>query len=214
MRFNQWLDRMERKFGKYAISNLMMYIVSAMAVVFVLDMLMPVNLTGYLVFNKAAILRGQLWRLVTFLFLPPDSSIVWILFSLYFYWMIGSALENQWGSFRFNMYYLFGMLGTIVSGMITGYATNSYLNLSLFLGFALLYPDFQVNLFFFLPVRVKYLALIDALGLAVSFVMGNASSRIALVMALLNVLLFFGGNLIQRVKSAYRRYKWRKSFRD
>ncbi|MGN0801794.1 MAG: rhomboid family intramembrane serine protease [Candidatus Faecivicinus sp.] len=214
MRFNQWLDRMERKFGKYAISNLMMYIVSAMAVVFVLDMLMPVNLTGYLVFNKAAILRGQLWRLVTFLFLPPDSSIVWILFSLYFYWMIGSALENQWGSFRFNMYYLFGMLGTIISGMITGYATNSYLNLSLFLGFALLYPDFQVNLFFFLPVRVKYLALIDAAGLLVSFVMGNASSRIALVMALVNMLLFFGGNLIQRVKSAYRRYKWKKSFRD
>ena len=214
MRFNQWLERMERKFGKYAISNLMMYIVASMAAVFVLDMLMPVNLTAYLVFNKAAILRIQLWRLVTFLFLPPNSSIVWILFSLYFYWMIGSALENQWGSFRFNLYYLFGMLGTNISGMITGYATNSYLNLSLFQGFAMLYPDFQVNLFFFLPVRVKYLALIDAAGLLVSFVMGNASTRIALAMALVNVLLFFGGNLIQRVKSAYRRYKWKKSFRD
>ena len=140
-----------RKFGKYVISNLMMYIVAFMAMVYALVMLMPVNLTAYLVFNKAAILRGQLWRLVTFLFLPSDSSIVWILFSLCFYWMIGSALENQWGSFRFNMYYLFGMLGTIISGMITGYATNSYLNLSLFLGLALLYPDFQVNLFFFLP---------------------------------------------------------------
>ena len=179
-----------RKFGKYSISYLMMYIVAFMAAVFVLDMLMPVNLTAYLVFNKAAILRIQLWRLVTFLFLSPDSSIVWILFSLCFYWMIGSALENQWGSFRFNMYYLFGMLGSIISGMITGYATNSYLNLSLFLDFALL-----------------YLALIDAAGLAVSFVMGTASTRIALVMALLNVLLFFGGNLIQRVKSAYRCYK-------
>lgn len=71
-----------------------------------------------------------------------------------------------------------------------------------------------MSLFFFLPVRVKYLALIDAAGLAVSFVMGTASTRIALVMALLNVLLFFGGNLIQRVKSAYRRYKWKKSFRE
>lgn len=65
-----------RKFGKYAISNLMMYIAAFMAAVFVLDMLMPVNLTAYLMFNKAAILRGQLWRLVTFLFLPSDSSIV------------------------------------------------------------------------------------------------------------------------------------------
>lgn len=214
MRFNQWLDRMDRKFGKYAISNLMMYIVASMAVVYALEILMPVNLTAYLVFSKAAILRGQLWRLVTFLFLPPNSSLLWILFSLYFYWMIGSALENQWGSFRFNMYYLFGMLGTIISGMITGYATNSYLNLSLFLGFALLYPDFQVNLFFILPVKVKYLALLDALGLALSFVMGDASSRIALMMALLNVLLFFGGDMIQRIKSAYRRYKWKKSFRE
>ena len=125
MRFNQWLDRMDRKFGKYAISNLMMYIVASMAVVYALEILMPVNLTAYLVFSKAAILRGQLWRLVTFLFLPPNSSLLWILFSLYFYWMIGSALENQWGSFRFNMYYLFGMLGTIISGMITGYATTA-----------------------------------------------------------------------------------------
>lgn len=114
-----------RKFGKYSISYLMMYIVAFMAAVFVLDMLMPVNLTAYFVFNKAAILRIQLWRLVTFLFLSPDSSIVWILFSLCFYWMIGSALENQWGSFRFNMYYLFGMLGSIISGMITGYATTA-----------------------------------------------------------------------------------------
>ena len=125
MRFNQWLDRMDRKFGKYAISNLMMYIVASMAVVYALEILMPVNLTAYLVFSKAAILRGQLWRLVTFLFLPPNSSLLWILFSLYFYWMIGSALENQWGSFRFNMYYLFGMLGSIISGMITGYATTA-----------------------------------------------------------------------------------------
>ena len=76
MRFNQWLDRMDRKFGKYAISNLMMYIVASMAVVYALEILMPVNLTAYLVFSKAAILRGQLWRLVTFLFLPSDSSIV------------------------------------------------------------------------------------------------------------------------------------------
>ncbi|MDO5324646.1 MAG: hypothetical protein Q4G06_11570 [Clostridia bacterium] len=120
---------MARKFGKYAISNLMMYIVAFMAMVYALVMLMPVNL-------------------------------------------------------------------------------------SLFLGFALLYPDFRVNPFFFLPVRVKYLAMIDAAGLLVSFVMRTASTRIALMMALLNVLLFFVGNLIQRIKSAYRHYKWKKSFRE
>lgn len=214
MRFGQWMDRLEQKYRRYAISNLMMYVVVAMAAVFVLDMLMPVNLTSYLVFSKAAILRGQIWRLVTFMFLPPNSSIFWILFALYFYWMIGSSLENQWGSFKFNMYYLFGMIGSILSGMITGYATNSYLNLSLFLAFALLYPNVQVYVFFILPVKVKYLAWIDAAGLLLSFVMGTMHTRIALVMALLNLLLFFGGDMIQRIRSAYRRYKWKQSFRD
>ena len=214
MRFGQWMDRLEQKYRRYAISNLMMYVVVTMAAVFVLDMLMPVNLSSYLIFNKAAILRGQVWRLVTFMFLPPNSSIFWILFSLYFYWMIGSSLENQWGSFKFNMYYLFGMIGSILSGMITGYATNSYLNLSLFLAFALLYPNVEVYVFFVLPVKVKYLAWIDAAGLLLSFVMGTMHTRIALVMALLNLLLFFGGDMIQRIKSAYRRYKWKQSFRD
>lgn len=214
MRFGQWMDRLEEKYRRYAISNLMMYVVVSMAAVFVLDMLMPVNLSSYLIFNKAAILRGQVWRLVTFMFLPPNSSIFWILFSLYFYWMIGSSLENQWGSFKFNMYYLFGMIGSILSGMITGYATNSYLNLSLFLAFALLYPNVEVYVFFVLPVKVKYLAWIDAAGLLLSFVMGTMHTRIALVMALLNLLLFFGGDMIQRIKSAYRRYKWKQSFRD
>ena len=214
MRFGQWMDRLEQKYRRYAISNLMMYVVVTMAAVFVLDMLMPVNLTSYLVFSKAAILRGQIWRLVTFMFLPPNSSIFWILFALYFYWMIGSSLENQWGSFKFNMYYLFGMIGSILSGMITGYATNSYLNLSLFLAFALLYPNVQVYVFFILPVKVKYLAWIDAAGLLLSFVMGTMYTRIALVMALLNLLLFFGGDMIQRIRSAYRRYKWKQSFRD
>ena len=214
MRFGQWMDRLEEKYRRYAISNLMMYVVVSMAAVFVLDMLMPVNLSSYLIFNKAAILRGQVWRLVTFMFLTPNSSIFWILFSLYFYWMIGSSLENQWGSFKFNMYYLFGMIGSILSGMITGYATNSYLNLSLFLAFALLYPNVEVYVFFVLPVKVKYLAWIDAAGLLLSFVMGTMHTRIALVMALLNLLLFFGGDMIQRIKSAYRRYKWKQSFRD
>ena len=214
MRFGQWMDRLEEKYRRYAISNLMMYVVVAMAAVFVLDMLMPVNLSSYLIFNKAAILRGQVWRLVTFMFLPPNSSIFWILFSLYFFWMIGSSLENQWGSFKFNMYYLFGMIGSILSGMITGYATNSYLNLSLFLAFALLYPNVEVYVFFVLPVKVKYLAWIDAAGLLLSFVMETMHTRIALVMALLNLLLFFGGDMIQRIKSAYRRYKWKQSFRD
>ena len=214
MLLNRWLDRLDRKLGRYAIRNLMTVIVAGMAAVYVLDVLSPVGVSYYLAFSKAAILHGQIWRLVTFIFIPPDSSMLFIIFALYFYWLAGSALENQWGSFKFNVYYLCGMIGTILSGWITGYATNSYLNLSLFLAFALLYPDFQVNLFFFLPVKIKYLAMLDAAGLLLSFIVGTMASRLALAMALINVAIFFGGDLISRIKNMYRRYKWKKAFRQ
>ena len=156
-------------------------------------------------------MHGQIWRLVTFIFISPNSRILFILFSLYFYWLIGNALENQWGAFRFNLYYLFGMVGTVIAGMITGYATNSYLNLSLFLAFALMYPDYQVMVFFILPVKMKYLALLDVIGLAVMCIMDSWPGRIALFVALGNVILFFWRDFIYGIQNAKRRYEWRKN---
>ncbi|MGN0779932.1 MAG: hypothetical protein ACI4MJ_12325 [Aristaeellaceae bacterium] len=213
MNFDQLVNRLERKLGRFAIRDLMTIIVMGMAAVFAINTFTPLNLSSLLAFNKAAILRGQVWRLVTFIFIPPNSSLLMMVFALYFEWLVGSALSNQWGAFRFNLYYLTGMLGTILAGCITGYATNSYLNLSLFLGFACLYPDFEVNVFFLLPVKVKYLALLSAAGLVYSLIVGTMASRLALVMALLNLLLFFSGDLVTRAKNMYRRYQWKKNFR-
>ena len=214
MHDEKFLDRMNRKFGRHAVRRLMLIIVCGMAAVFVLDLLMAVK-TGYsfsqfLTFDRAAILRGQVWRILSFIFLPPDSSIVFVVFSLYFYWLAGSALENYWGAFRFDVFYLCGVIGTILSGMITGYATNEFLNLSLFLAFALLYPDFQIMLFFFLPVKIKYLAFLDAAYFILRLIFSSWPGRIALLIAVANVFLFFGGDFIRTVKNAYRRYKYRK----
>lgn len=131
----------------------MTIIVDGMGIVYLIDLVLysmvNFSLNSVLAFNREAVLHGQiwLWRLITFVFIPPNSNILFILFSLYFYWLIGSSLENQWGAFRFNVYYLCGMIGTILAGLITGYASNSYLNLSLFLAFALMYPDYQVMVF-------------------------------------------------------------------
>ena len=210
---SQWMNSMERKLGRYAIRNLMTIIVMGMAAVFAINTFTPLNLSGLLAFNKAAVMRGQIWRLITFIFIPPNASLLFIVFALYFDWLVGSALENQWGAFRFNLYYLCGMLGTILAGCITDYATNYYLNLSLFLGFALMYPDFQVNVFFILPVKMKYLALLSVLGLVYSLVVGTMATRVALLMAMLNVVLFFGGDMVTRVKDMIRRYRWKQSFR-
>lgn len=211
------LDRWSYKYGRYAIENLMIYIVIGMAIVFASDfLLLPqigVSLSSLLAFDRAAILSGQIWRIVTFIFIPPDSSMLFILFSLYFYWLIGGGLESAWGAFKFNIYYLVGILGTIIAGMLTGYATNYYLNMSLFFAFAALYPDFQVLLFFILPIRIKWLALLDALYFLISFIFAGLGGKIALLVAVANFLLFFGGEFISRIKAFIRKWKFNRDFR-
>lgn len=205
---------MNRKFGKFSIRNLMLIIVCGMATVFLLDLYLAaakgISFSSYLAFDRAAIFQGQIWRILTFIFIPPDSSIVFIVFSLYFYWLIGSALENQWGSFRFNIFYLCGMLGTIAAGLITGYAANEYLNLSLFFAFALIYPNFQIMLFFLIPVKVKYLAFFDAAYFIFMLIVGSWRMKIVIVVALANILLFFGRDFTDKIKNMWRRYKYRR----
>ena len=211
-----WMDKLQRKFGRYAIRNLMLYIVAGMAAVYVLDIIaapmMGFSLTQLLAFNRAAILRGQIWRLITFIFIPPQSSMLFILFALYFDYLVGNALQQHWGNFRFNLYYLCGILGTLISGFLTGYATNTYLNLSLFFAFALLYPDFEL-LLLILPVKVKYLALLSAVGVVYSLITEPWAGKLAVLVSLANVALFFWRDGAMTVKNAYRRYQWKKNWR-
>ena len=213
---NAWVDKLERKYGRYAIPNLMNYIVIGMGIVFLMDMFVRpftgFSLSSLLTFSKGAIMRGQIWRLVTFVLMPPSASMIWIFFSLYFYWLIGTTLENHWGRFRFNAYYLFGMIGAIIAGFITGHATNLYLNLSLLLAFAILYPNHEV-LFLFISIKMKWLAIFDAVMLLLSAWGSGLSGWIALIFSLINVILFFGSDLIDAGKSAYRRYKWRQNWK-
>ena len=183
--------------------------------VFVVQMLLPsVNLYGALALSRAALMRGEIWRLVTFIFLPPNSSFVWILFSLYFYWMIGSALENQWGSSRFTLFYLIGMLGTILAVLITGgYADNTYLNLSLFLAFAAMNPNFRMLIFFVIPIKIKYLAIADIVIYLIAFITGGWNTRLMILLSLANLFLFMGGDIINAVRNEMRYFKTRQNFR-
>lgn len=195
---NYWQSNRPRRRG--GIPNLMLYIVIGMGLVFVLNMVfsrvytgdgMP-SLTALLSFDRNAIFAGEVWRAVSFVFLPPSESALWVIFSLYFYWLIGQSLEGEWGTSRFTLYYLIGILGSIVSGLITGYATNVYLNLSLFFAAATLFPNYQLMIFFFIPIKMKWLALLDAVMFAVGLIFGTLSSRMAMLFALLNYFIFFG----------------------
>lgn len=213
----KFLEKLERKLKWLSIPNLMLIVVGAMGVVFVMNFLIGMSagqsIYSMLTFDKALIAKGQVWRVFTFLFLPPSGNIVFALIGLYFYWLIGSSLENEWGAFGFTVFYLLGAVGAIISGLITGYATNDYLNMSLFLAFALLNPDYTVYVFFILPVKMKWLALIDGLGIIASLIFNSWAGRLAVVMALVNLLIFFSPMLVMRVKQAYGRWKWKRNFK-
>lgn len=211
------LDKLDRKMGRYALRNLMLIIIIGTGIVFLLETIVSAK-TGesilfYLYFDKEAIFRGEVWRIFTFVFIPDSFSLFSLALGLYIDWLIGNALENEWGAFRFNLYYLVGWLGAVLSGLLTGFATNYYLHLSMFLAFAILYPDFTLYIFFVLPVKMKWLAIVDAVALVLLFIIEGWAGRIALLVSLLNIVVFCGGTLLQAFKRYRRRKKWQKEAR-
>ncbi len=144
---NNWLDKLERKFSRYAIPNLITYIIILYAAGFALELINPTFYSQFLSLDASKILQGQIWRIVTFIIQPPSDSLIFIAFALYLYYMIGKQLEAAWGAFRFNLYFFSGMLfivlGAILAYLLTGTVLPMdtwYLNLSLFFAFAALYP--------------------------------------------------------------------------
>lgn len=224
----KWLSALERRLYKYNIPPIMKYIVFAMGGVFVLDLFMGmttayttrVSLISYLTLSIPMVLRGQVWRLVTWLFVPPQDNMLWMLLSLYFYYMIGTTLENRWGPRRFLIYYVIGALANIAGAFIAhvltgfGYGVNTYLYYSLFLAFAALYPDMQFLLFFFLPVKAKWLAAIDLLYFLMAILTGGTSLRLAAIASLINVALFFGEDLYQLGRRMYFQWQRKKQWRQ
>ena len=211
----KWVYRLERKFGRYYIPRLMLVIIAGQGMVYLADQLSPaIQLLSRFSLNWAAVMHGEVWRLVTFVFIPQTTRPFGLIISLYFYYLIGNTLENTWGGFRFNVYYLCGMLGAIVAAAITGYGTGNYINLSLFFAFAALYPDFQVLLFFILPIKMKYLAYVSGALCALDLLMGTWSMRAAIVFSLANFLLFFGEDFLRKVRQQLRYSKTRRAWRN
>ena len=168
-----WFQKLERKYSKYAIQNLMMYIIVLYAVGFVFEVFAPGVYSTYLSLDFAYIFKGQIWRLVTFIIQPPSTSIIFVFFSLYFYYLIGTVLENIWGSFKFNVYFFSGVILNIIAALIIylifGISFNMsthYINLALFMAFAMEQPDMEVLLFFVIPIKIKWMALLDGIVFA------------------------------------------------
>lgn len=191
---------------RFGIPNLMRVIVIGNVAVYVLMLLTQANdanALSFLTFNLNALLHGEVWRLVTFVFVPAYSSPFALLISLYFYYWIGSTLERQWGTAKFNLYYISGtlltVLGVVLASLISGnpYLTaagTGYVNLSMFFAFAFLFPDTTVLLFFILPVKMKWLAYLDGALFAFDIIKAigahNWAGVVLPIVALLNFAVF------------------------
>lgn len=201
----KWLNAIERKMGRRYIPDFMKYLCIAMAGVFILEYL-PLSKSAYdlLMFKRTAILQGEIWRVITFIFLPPTASPLWIVISLYFYYFIGVSLEEKWGGARFNLYYLFGVITNIIAGFITGFATSKYLNLSLLLAYAVIFPNDVIHLFFILPVQMKWLGVAYGVLMTIQLITVPWVEKASLLLSLLPVLLFFGDQLWYQLRMTFR----------
>jgi len=189
-----------RKHPDFGIPNLMRYIVIANAVFWIMGAINPV-LMNYMLFNPALILRGQIWRLISFVFIPPSTGVLAFI-AFYFYYWIGSTLEQQWGTGQFTIYFFTGVILTILYGFLIYFITgrsvslsSTYIFLSMFFSFAALFPDMQVLFMFIIPVKMKYLALVDAAFFLLSVFTTPFPENLLPVVAVLNFLIFCGGEL-------------------
>ncbi len=183
------------------VEGLPLILVSSHALVALFELARP-GLTPSLWLVPGAVYAGEFWRLLTFLFVPPALSPLFLLFWLYLFYVYADALETEWGAPRFTAFYLLGAALTAAAGLwpAPGLVPNVYLNASLFLAFAWLFPDFELLLFFVLPLKVKYLGYGTAAWMAWRFVAGDVLTRLAVAAALANFLLLLGPDLWERSK--------------
>jgi len=242
------MGKFERKFGRYAIKNLSMILIICYAIGYLIYLIYPEFLNN-LTLNPYLIVHGQVWRIISWILVPPTLSFdFFTLIMLFFYFSIGRTLERTWGDYLFNVYVLSGILFTIVASfgvyiftvlvppvsneyyMLGGmnlfmqyvslmYSTY-YINMSIFLAFALTFPDSMVLLMFIFPVKMKWLGYIDGAYMIYLFIVSNVYTKVAIAAALLNFIIFFAitrrrrfGSPRQRMQRAARSREFRNTVR-
>lgn len=210
-----FIYKLKRFFRNFAVENLMTYIAASMAIIFIGDLLTDGLMTTYLTFNRAAILHGQVWRIITFLMLPQTNSVIWIAISVYFYYITGKETEMAWGARNLTLYFFTGSALLIAVGFLVGSASSSYLLFSLFLVYARIYPNMEIRLFAILPIQAKWIALIDVVFMVCAFGNGfkyyamglprvGLGIQLSVVAAFATYFIFFGREYIDRLKNRRR----------
>ncbi len=205
------LDRLDRRFGRYAVPHVTVSLIFCQVLLFLAHYGNP-DLAGAVELIPRRVLQGEVWRLVAFLFRPfgPENiHPIWAFFFWYLFYMMGTALEQTWGIFRYNVFLLIGYAATVgVSFLqLDVPASPMFLQGSVFLAFAYLYPDFKLTLFFLLPVKIKWLAMLQWIGYGFMLLFGAWMVRLMVMASILNFLLFFGSDILRRMRGNHRRMR-------
>jgi hypothetical protein len=225
------IDRLQRRFGWLAVPNVTITLIVGQAVLYVANFLasrgiLPEGVAlDRVMLDPAKVMQGEVWRLVTFMFTPPPIGPIFVIFYFALFHLFGTTLEQQWGTFKYNLFLLIGYVANVAAAFIGALvlqqqlapelnetlklasitATNGFLYGSIFLAFARLYPDFTLNLFFVLPIRIKWLALVTWIGYAFVIIRGDWVSRLLIIATVLNYLLFFGREHVREWRHGQRK---------
>ncbi len=196
------LDRLERKFGRFAIHNLSLYMIITYIAGYVILSLVP-EAMAWLILEPVLILKGQVWRLVSWILIPPGELDIFTIITLYFYYTIGNILERTWGAFRYNVYIFSGILMTIAGAFILFFVqgvasvgsgilfSTYYISLSIILAFTATYPNMQVLLMFLIPLKMKWLGIFYGITLVMELLNAGLTVRIVIICSLMNFIVFF-----------------------
>ena len=192
-------------FGRYAVPNITVFIIAGQLLVFMLAMRDP-GAIDRISMDTAKVMTGEWWRVFTFTLIPPMMHPVWAFCYYYLFHLMGTALELYWGTFRYNLFLLIGYLATMTAAFIpgNGFATNGFLQGTVFLAFAHLNPNFELRIFFLFPIRIKWLALLTWIGFGFAVLNGPWSVKISVIASVLNFFLFFGNDIRYRMIGGHR----------
>lgn len=211
----RWIDTLERRYGRYGIPNLINGVLIGQLAVWFVTMFLTTFPLEYFPLTRSGLLHGQLWRIVTFVFVPTLTySPLALLLELYFYWWIGNALTRAWGDFRFTLYWVTGMAGAVVSCLLTGSAGTAGLFYSLFFAYAWLWPEQRILLFFLLPVKIQWVGWAAAALWVFNFLGASVSGKLSLLLGLAGFFLFFGRELFDWCRDTLLGYKRRRDWEN
>jgi len=196
---------LERWFGRFAVPNVTLILICGQIVTWMATQQNP-QLMEKMLLIPAKVLDGEVFRVLSFALMPPCDSPIWAFFFWYLFYIMGTALEAYWGTFRYNVFLLIGYVATVAASFVNpdGVVTNWFIEGTVFLAFAYLNPNFILHLFFILPVRIKWLAMFTWIGFGAIFIYGTWSTRLGIAASVLNFFVFFGGDIWYRIAHGQR----------